>query len=221
MRRASLILAALLVAGCAALANRPAEVRTYRMAYLPPEPVGTAPLPVTVRVAPFGVAAVYDRQSFLYREGPYDISADYYSRWIASPGVIVSDLIARDLATSGMVKGVIQSASALAADYEISGHIDTLEERDEDGCSAHVRLRIVLTRVPPRAPRYIVVQKGFVADEPCQPGDPASYAAAVSLAVERISSEIRALLAEAIPRDQRDGPQRGSLPDPYETLEPD
>jgi ABC-type uncharacterized transport system auxiliary subunit len=197
----------LLLAGCAALGGSAAEVRTYRMAYQPPERAAGAPLPVTVRLAPFGVASVYDRQSFMYRHDAYGISADYYNRWVASPASIIGDLIARDLATSGTVEGVLQSPSALPAAYELSGHIDTLEERDEDdGCSAHVRLRVTLVRVPPRRARYIVFQEGLVADEPCTRGDPTSYAEATSRAVERLSGEIRTAVVEAIRRDWRAEP---------------
>lgn len=195
----------LLLAGCAALRSPP-DVRTYRLAYPPPEPAGTAPLPVTLRVIPFGIAAAYDQQAFIYRSGPYDTGFDYYNRWIANPASMISDLIARDLAASHAVQAVLQAPSALPADYELNGQVETLEERDDGGaCTAHLRLRVILVRVPPRAPRRVVMQDSFAADEPCPGGSAEAYAEAMSRAVQRISDQVRAAVLSAI-TTERDTP---------------
>lgn len=195
------VAAALLLAGCAALKTAP-QVRTFRLAYRPPEPTGATALPVTVRVLPFGIASAYDSQSFLYRTGPYDVGIDYYNRWVGNPAHMIADLVARDLAASKTVKALVQTLSALPTDYELSGHIETLEERDEGStCTAHLRLRILLDRVPPQGPVYLVLQEGFTADALCTPADPESYAAAMSRAVEQVSDAIRAKLVEAVRAD--------------------
>lgn len=193
--------ALLLLAGCAALRTAP-ESRTYRLAYIPPEPTGAPPLPVTVRVMPLGIAAAYDSLSFIYRTGPYDVGVDPYNRWITNPAGMITDLIGRDLAAAKSVRAVLQGPSAVPYDYELSGQIETLEERDEAAaCSGHLRLRIVLVRVPPKGSRYVVTQDGITADAPCSPGRPESYVEAMSRAVQQVSDAIRAAVLAAIEAD--------------------
>jgi len=190
--------AAALVSGCAAM-RVGNTVRTFRIAYPPPTPVPGPPLPVTVRVMPFGVAIAYQSESFVYRTGPYDIGIDPYNRWITSPAGQITDLLARDLAASHAVQVVLQSPSALPADYELGAHIETLEERDRDGgCAAHLRLRQFFVRVPRRGVREVAQQSDFSVDEPCAPGDPESYVAAMSRAVQKVSEEVRAAIVEVI-----------------------
>lgn len=184
-----LLLAAVLLAGCGSLASGP-HTRTFRMAYQPPSPDG-ATVAGTVRVVPFGIAAAYDSQSFIYRESAYDIGIDSYHQWIAGPAAMITDLVARDLAAADAFRAVLQAPSALPSDYELNGWIETFEERDDDGCLAHVRLRALFVRVPPRGPRQVLFEESLTGDEPCTRGDPDAFAAAMSRAVERLSAEIR------------------------------
>ena len=132
-------------------------------ARLPPAgPVGGAPLPVTVRVLPFGIAAAYDSWRSSTAPSAYDVGIDPYNRWVANPASMIADLVARDMAASKTVRAVLQAASAVPYDYELSGHIETLEERDEGGsCSAMLRVRVALAHVPPRGPRDVVMQDIF------------------------------------------------------------
>jgi ABC-type uncharacterized transport system auxiliary subunit len=160
------------------------------MAYQPPSPDGS-PVAGTVRVVPFGIAAAYDSQSFIYRESAYDIGIDPYHQWIAGPAAMITDLIARDLAAADAFQAVLQAPSALPSDYELNGWIETFEERDDDGCQAHVRLRALFVRVPARGPRQVLFEESLTGDEPCSSGDPDDFAAAMSRAVERLSTEIR------------------------------
>jgi ABC-type uncharacterized transport system auxiliary subunit len=189
MRPLRPLLLAALLAGCGSLSSGP-NARTYRMAYQPPSPDG-ASVAATVRVVPFGIAAAYDSQSFIYRESAYDIGIDSYHQWIAGPSAMITDLVARDLAAADAFQAVLQAPSALPSDYELNGWIETFEERDDDGCKAHVRLRALFVRVPPRGPREVLFEESLTGDEPCSSGDPDDFAAAMSRAVERLSTEIR------------------------------
>jgi ABC-type uncharacterized transport system auxiliary subunit len=196
VRLGALGLAVLCLAGCASLRSAP-PVRTFRLTYRPPEPSGAAPLPATVRVMPFGIVSAYDSQAFLYRTGPYDVGIDYYNRWVGNPSTMITDLVARDLAASKTVLAVFQEPTAVPVDYELTGYIETLEERDQGSdCTAHLRVRISITHVT-REQRRVVLQENLVADTPCTAGDAESFAAAMSQSVEQISERIRALLREA------------------------
>lgn len=193
-------LALLLLAGCAAMRPGP-EMRTYRLAYPPPDPSAATPLPVTVRVMPFGIAAAYDSLAFIYRASAYDVGTDPYNRWIANPASMIADLVARDLAASKTVRAVLQAASAVPYDYEVSGHVETFEERDEGSCSAMLRVRVALAHVPPRGPRAVVMQDIFSAEPPCSEASAHGYAEAMSRAVQQVSDEIRAAVLRTIAAD--------------------
>ncbi len=182
----------LLLAGCAALREAP-ETRTYRLAYPPPAASEASPLPVTLRVMPFGIAAAYDSLAFIYRSSSYDVNSDPYDRWIANPATMIADLIARDMAASRTVQAVLQAASAVPYDYELSGQIETLEERDEGkSCSAMLRVRIALARVPRRGLRSVALQDIFSAETPCAQLSAEGYAEAASHAVQQVSDAVRA-----------------------------
>jgi cholesterol transport system auxiliary component len=197
-RGAAVAAALVLLTGCAATRSAP-PVHTFGLTYPAPEPERSTPLPVVVRVLPFGIASTYDQKGFVYRSGAYGVSVDYYNRWVGYPASLVTDLVARDLAASKSVQAVLQTPSALPSDYEITGRIETLEEGDEGGsCSAQLRLRIVLVAAPSAGARQVVMQDAFAADEPCRRGDPTSYAEAMSRAVQRASDAIRAAVLQAI-----------------------
>jgi ABC-type uncharacterized transport system auxiliary subunit len=188
----------LLLAGCAALREAP-QTRVYRLAYPPPPPSDAPPLPVTVRVMPFGIAAAYDSLAFIYRSGAYDVGTDPYNRWIANPATMIADLIARDFAASKTVQAVLQATSAVPFDYELSGQVETLEERDDaNSCSAMLRVRIALARVPQRGPRSVALQDIFIAEAPCAHPSAHGYAEAASHAVQQVSDAARAAVLRVV-----------------------
>jgi ABC-type uncharacterized transport system auxiliary subunit len=191
---------ALLLAGCAAVRSAP-TVHTFRLDYPPPEPTGT-PLPVAVRMVPFGIAAAYDHPGFTYQATGGEAGVDYYNRWIDNPARLITDLIARDLAASHRVAAVLQAPSAVPADYEISGQVEAIEEEDDrDGCTAHVRLRVLMVRVPMDGRRRVLLQDAFTADEACTRGVAQSYAEATSQAVRHVSERVCDAALDAIERD--------------------
>lgn len=197
MHRAAVLSVALL-AGCSLIRSTPTPpVRTYQLSYPAPTPL-PAPAPVTLRVVPFGVAAAYDRPGFVYHDGAYDLGVDSYHRWVVDPGSMLTDVLARDVAAANMVQAVLQAPSALPSDYELNGQIEEFAERDAGGCTAHLRLRAFLVRVPRTGARTVVVDDIIEVDEPCQAGDPASFAAAMSRAAQRASEALRAQIGSAV-----------------------
>ncbi|MGD9764040.1 MAG: ABC-type transport auxiliary lipoprotein family protein [Candidatus Binatia bacterium] len=187
-----------LLAACSALPPADAPpIRTYRIDYPvpPPAPV-TAPF--TLRVIPFGTAATYDRPGFIYRTATYDFGIDFYNRWAVAPGSMLTDLVARDIAAAQLVRAVLQAPSAIPTDYELHGEIEEFEERDTGGGAAHLRMRAFLVQVPRTGPRTVVVNEIIEIDEPCRPGDPESFTAAMSRAAQRASEMLRAHIAQAL-----------------------
>lgn len=204
MSRPLLLLSAVSFAACSAIGGGPPPARTYRLAWPPPAREAGAPLGI-IRVGPFATAQIYDRQGFVYRDGVYEVGVDPYNGWIAAPAAMFADLLARDLAAAGTATAVVQAASALPADYEIGGQIEEVVETDAGGCSAELRVRVLVVRMDQRGPRRVVFEDVFTAIRPCAPGDPASFAEAMSLAANEVSAAVRARLKGAGVRDSGGG----------------
>ncbi len=207
MRRSALLLAAAsLLASCSLLTPSVPSLRTFRLDYPAPAPgadtasaQASAQAPAMVlRITPFGIAAAYDQQGFVYRDGEFAVGVDHYHRWIAAPQDLITDLVARDLAAARVVAAVLQGPSGVPAQYELSGQIEALEETPSGGCTAALRLRALLVRLPDTGPRAVVFEEVFSADEPCIAGDPSSFAAAMSLAVQGVSESLRARVTAAL-----------------------
>lgn len=190
MPRLLLLLAALPLAACSTIGGPPVA-RTYRLTYPEPARESGAPLGI-VRVGPFATAQVYDRQGFVYRDGVYEVGVDPYNGWIAAPAAMLTDLLARDLAATGVATAVIQAASALPADYELGGVIEEIVETDAGGCTALLRVRALLIRIDQRGPRQVAFEEVFTSEQTCTAGDPASFAEAMSLAAAEVSAAVRA-----------------------------
>ena len=194
-------LAVLLLAGCLPSA-RPTAIREYSLEYAPP-PVSGRPLSVSVRVAPFSVRSVYDRQLMVYRDDEYSTGTYFEARWSANPGAMLGDLLARDLAASGLYRAVLHGPASIPGDYQLGGEVEAIDERTTaDGCAAHLAVRVLLLRARGTAHEAVVLQQAFTATQACPCGEPRTMAAAVSSAAATVSGQVQAAVYAAIARDQ-------------------
>jgi ABC-type uncharacterized transport system auxiliary subunit len=201
MKRGAVVFLALL-GGCINLRVPAPEVHDYILDY-PPPPAASERQPVIIRLAPLGAGAVYDRQSIVYREGPYVTGAYLHDRWMANPAKMIGDLLARDMAASEVYRAVQHGPSTLPADYEVTGEVESIEERIGQGAGhAHLALRILLarTRTKEGASR-VLFQRTYSADVPCETSGPNLLVAAMSRAAADVSFRIQLDLVEAIARD--------------------
>jgi uncharacterized lipoprotein YmbA len=203
-RRAALLILVLLT-GCVRLSQPAPSIHDYRLDYTPPVPVGT-PLVATLRVEPFGVAAVYDRESIVYRDDPYSTGRYFYHRWSSNPGDMIADLLARDLAGSQLYSAVQQGPSPLPSDYQLSGQIEEIEERPATtACAAHLRLRIFLARVRTGAAVPTLLHTTYAFDEPCPCNDVRALVEAMSRGFARAAAQLQQDVYDAIARATASG----------------
>jgi ABC-type uncharacterized transport system auxiliary subunit len=189
------------LAGCVSLTAKPSPpVQEYRLDYAPP-PAGGEALPVTLRVAALRVASAYAGSGIVYREDAHRLGAYTYHRWISEPGGMVGELLARDLVSSGRYPAVEYGPSLLPAEYEVTGEVEEMEERSENGCQAHLQIRVLLRRVRPRSREGVVFQRRYEAARPCTAGDARSIVEALSASLADISGHLQADLAAAISGD--------------------
>jgi hypothetical protein len=95
----------------------------------------------------------------------------------------------RAIVTSRRIGGAA-GPSAITPDYELSGRVQELDERETGGCTAHLRLRPA--RTPRRQRPRRCSSNIFASDQPCTPGDAASFAEAMSKAAQDVSTGRRA-----------------------------
>ena len=203
MRRhgAWLLLLGGVVAGCFHLSQPSPDIREYHLDYPSPTVAGERVL-VTLRIAPLGVAAMYDRQAIAYSDGPYSGGTYYYARWSTNPSAMITDLLARDFVASQLYRAVQQGPPTVPNDYQLGGEIEQIAERTGTaGCTAQLRLRALLVRVRATA-TPVVSQTVYAAEEPCACNDARALAQAMSQAMARISEQLQQAVYNAIAKDR-------------------
>ena len=207
MRRAALLLAlAGALAGCFQLHVPAPTMHDYRLDYAPPQVEGR-PLAVVLQIAPLAVAAMYDRDAIVYREGTYSTGTYPDSRWSTNPGSLVTDLLARDFGDSELYRAVQLGPSLLAGDYHVGGEIEEIEEIEEEpnagGCAAHLRLRMLVARLRPGKDDPVLLQHAYTGEEPCPCNQPRALVAAMSQGLAKISAQLQRDVYDAIAADTR------------------
>lgn len=211
-----------LVAGCVRLSQPAPAIHDYRLDYTPPV-IKAESLPITIRVLPVRVAAIYDRQLIVYRKDLYSTGTYFDSRWSVNPGNMVADLLARDLAASGVYRAVQHGPAVLPSDYQLTAEIQEIEERiTTEGCAAHLQLRILLLQTRAGEGDPVLLAGLYTGDDPCACNEPRALAEAMSRGLERISAQLQQEVYDSI-RTHRVAPKpSGSLstltiPDPAAT----
>jgi ABC-type uncharacterized transport system auxiliary subunit len=194
---------ALATIGCFATAKVPV-VQHYRLDYVP-QATERTPLPVVLRLSSFRTAAAYARSGIIYREGGHGIDTYPNRRWIADPGRMITDLLVRDLASSGLFRAVEQSPSRLQSDYIISGEIEEIEEVAASECAARLKIRVLLANASrENSPDSVLFQKSFTHNEPSRCTDIDDLVTAMSRALANISQQLQSDVYAAIVDDRGD-----------------
>jgi len=206
MRRAALLLAlAGALAGCLQLHVPAPTMHDYRLDYAPPQVEGR-PLAVVLQIAPLAVAAMYDRDAIVYREGTYSTGTYPDSRWSTNPGSMVTDLLARDFSDSELYRAVQLGPSLLAGDYHVGGEIEEIEEEpNAGGCAAHVRLRMLVASLRSGKGDPVLLQHAYTGEEPCPCNQPRALVAAMSQGLAKISAQLQRDAYDAIAADMGQG----------------
>jgi len=190
------------LAGCMHLGVQSPQLREYRLDYAPPT-ISGPPLPVALAVDYFSVAAVYDREAIVYRDDSYATGAYFDARWSANPGNLLADLLARDLAASGLFRAVQRVPAMVPSDYHLGGEVQEIEERSTgSGCAAHLRVQLLLARSRAAANKSpVLLQRAYAGEEPCPCNRPGRLVAAMSEALARMSAQLGRDVYDAIAAD--------------------
>lgn len=179
------------VPGCLSLLPVTPTPQDYRPEYVPPVLQHT-PLPVVLRLAPVRVAAIYDREPFAYRRGPYRVGYYYYHRWATAPGQMLTDFFVRDFTSSGLYRAVQQGPAVLVADYQLDLRVDRFEqELSSSNCSAAIAIYATLQNLRVGAANPVLLQRLYSDSEAVPCDDPQGFVRGVSQILARLSLQLQ------------------------------
>ena len=198
----ALLLMPVVLGACVQLAQPAPDLRSYRLDYTAPV-TNFAPLPVVLRIAPFGIDAIYDREPIVFREDAYSTGIYHYHQWSSPPASMIAELLARDLTASGTYASVVSGPSTEPPDYQLDGYVELIEERGKShDCHAVLRLRTSLFRLHPTAKNdAVAMHKTYDAEMPTPCNEPRALAASMSQGLEQISTQMQTDVRASIDRD--------------------
>lgn len=193
----------LLVAGCVNLKQPAVKVDYYQIEYEPANSPASEPLDAVLGVRRFTVAAAYDHDRMVYKEGAFERQTYYYHRWITNPAEMIRDAILKDLQRSGNYRAVVQVPGTTAWNYEIQGYVREIYENDlGQHWESILDLDVTLIKTPPEtSKRRALFQKNYRTSAVCENKDPKAVVAAMSTAMQKISYELQKDVYVAVQED--------------------
>jgi len=180
------------LAACLNLKQPPNKIEYYTLEYDPPVAANRQALPYVLRVLQFSVSPIYNSNRIIYRDRSYKRQAYFYHKWRANPGRLVSYFLSRDLKESGRFKAVLPGDSRVAPAFVVEGTVDEfLEVAGNDNGQAFLAVSIVLLdENQTDISQKVLFQKTYRTRQPCEQTHPRALAAAMSLAMSKISLSI-------------------------------
>jgi len=190
---ASILISLIFFAGCTIPRRTPGRfVEQYTLEYSSPHFEGYPPLDTSIRVSRFSVVWAYHGSSMVYRSDPYKRDVYRYHRWRTNPGDMVSDYLLRDLRAASLFKGVFSYRERGEARFILEGEVmEFLEVSDKGSRKASLVVGITLLDTKEMGvPERVLLQETLSAREPIVDPSPSGLAAAMSRAMEKISSKM-------------------------------
>lgn len=188
-----MILACMLVlTGCIGNVSAPSTVYYYTLDYTSEAPSAPSRLPVVLRLNRFSVSPPFNTQRIVYAEKNLHRNTYAYHHWIAQPGELLSDLLARDLDYCDGFRAVLPTGATQPATHDVYGWVDKFIEIDDHSpWQASISVHITLASASdPDASRRILMQKRYSQKADCKAKTPAALAEAMSVAVASIYKEV-------------------------------
>lgn len=205
LRIAALALAAVLVAGCSSLPDKPVRELEYDFGLLPAAQDSAAPAPsgAPLVLPDVEVSASLETTALLYRLGyadPFELRPYAYARWSAEPGELVRQRLRESLARTRPVLDP-RTASTLGRSGGVRPPVLRVELEEfsqlfdsQAASRGIVRLRCTLLESLPSGDR-LVAQQTFSVERPAPTPDAAGGVRALTAATDAAVQEITAWLA--------------------------
>lgn len=113
---------------CVQLATEKPRIHYYIISFIP-EHFEREPLPIKIHFEDFTISKIYDTDKFIYRSNKYEITNDFYNRWIVKPNDFIAEYI-RDYINFNFYD---INAQENAHEFKIKGHIYEFYGEIKDG----------------------------------------------------------------------------------------
>jgi cholesterol transport system auxiliary component len=153
------------------------------------------PFPVTLKVGRISVQPPYGGTSFIYRTGALQYEVDPYNSFVASPGDLLGQQIARWLSRAGLFTAVREPESPLTGDYVLEGLVTALygDARDPQRAEAVLSIKLYARRA--RAEGGLVFEQAYAQRVAIEDASPEALARGYGLALGRILDALERDLA--------------------------
>lgn len=196
-RRAALLGAALLGAGCAGgLLPKPAAAPArYTLGDASPAPPGGAPRPTPVG-APSIVVALpnaapgFDSTRMVYLRQPQALQAYAFAEWVDTPARLLLPLLVQALQQTGAFRAVLQAPSSATGALRLETELLRLQhDHTQSPSVVRLSLRALLLDTATRQP---LATREFDARVPAPSDSPAGCVAAAATATRQVLAELAA-----------------------------
>lgn len=106
------------LSGCVKLHTDRPKIHYYIISFIP-EHFDREPLPIKVDFEGFTMSKIYDTDKFIYRSNKYEITSDFYNRWIVKPNEFIAEYIRDYINFNFSDINTLKNAK----DFKIKGHI--------------------------------------------------------------------------------------------------
>lgn len=201
------------VSGCAGILSTSAPSSLYQLHYQQQSRPCAQAFPASVRIWPMEASPPYDQEALvvLVDQSRVRFSSQYV--WVAQPGKMVADWLARDLSQTNLFPSVMTVSEHTAGSYELGGRLFVFAwQQQKDRGQAVLEAEITLVENRPPGGRQIVMRKPYrLASELVERNDAEAFARAMSQLLADFSAALQNDLCGAVGRHQA-ASERGTKP---------
>jgi cholesterol transport system auxiliary component len=142
-------------------------------------------------VEPFRGLAPYDTTRIIYSTDRFTRNRYVYHQWIAEPAEMVTQLLSRDIRNANIFRAVMTTNDPMAT-HLIRGTVEGFYENDSrEKWDAILSVTVTLIKKDEvDIAKKICFQKNYVASQACAENNPEGLAAAMSMAMAKVSERI-------------------------------
>jgi ABC-type uncharacterized transport system auxiliary subunit len=176
---------AFLVLCIAACTGKTPDTRFYQLAS-PGQIASRNGAGIELAIEPLDTDPAYDDERIVYRLTPYRLDYYNYHRWSSAPGTLIADFLERSFEASGRFRTVTRDTNA--APVTLGGRVVAIEEVDKTK-TAWIGRVVIELRLTDTATGNVLWTEQYEELEPVTQQTPEGLAAALSLALRRISDK--------------------------------
>jgi ABC-type uncharacterized transport system auxiliary subunit len=179
--------------GCSAILSRPAPSSLYQLHYQSQFIPCAAALPASVRIWPLEASPPYDQEALVVLAGDARVRYSSQYSWVAQPGKMVADWLARDMSQTRLFPSVMTAGEHYADSYDLGGHLFVFAwQGRQDRWQAVLEAEITLVANRPTQGRQIVLRKPYrLVGESVPKNDAEAFAEAMSHLVAELSATLQ------------------------------